>query len=214
MKLILAVGTTYKLTLADLQELNNLLPTVTEILITDSDGVDKELESWATSHQITIIRFAADLVTYGHSAFRIRDEQMTAYGDALAIFPGIRTTNIIYLAAIRAGIKIFDFRGSRVTVCSLYRRAWKAKRNGRIEEEKEIRRQAKQKYREQFHFDGVQLSRRAIKVLTRLRCTSLRDLESITIMDLQRTPSCGAKTLKEISDALLIKGLKGLHIPQ
>ena len=110
MKLIIAGGRDYELTVQDYSKLNRILPRVTEIVSGGARGADACGELWATLNHITLKRFPADWKRYGKRAGMLRNEQMGKYADAVALFPGGKGTQNMFKIAKRNGLQIFDFR--------------------------------------------------------------------------------------------------------
>lgn len=109
MKLIIAGGRDYSLTSSDIEKLN-AIPNVTEVVSGGASGADYDGERWARSRHLPIERFEADWRGLGKKAGPIRNAQMAAYADAVALFPGGKGTVSMFNEAIKAGIKIYDFR--------------------------------------------------------------------------------------------------------
>lgn len=110
MKLIIAGGRDYKMTMADHMQLLDVLALgIDEVVSGGAPGADAEGESWADFYRIPIKRFPADWETHGRAAGPIRNRQMAEYADAVALFPGGRGTESMRREAQRTGIKIFDF---------------------------------------------------------------------------------------------------------
>jgi hypothetical protein len=110
MKLIIAGGRDYHLTLADIARLDALRPKVTEVVSGASKGFDGDSEVWATRNEIPITFFPADWKYRGSSAGPIRNQEMVAYADAVALFPGGKGTENMHTEAVKAGIQVYDFR--------------------------------------------------------------------------------------------------------
>jgi hypothetical protein len=110
LKLIIAGGRSYKLTEADTDRLD-ALDGVTEVVSGCAAGVDRDGEAWAERKGIPVRRFPADWKRYGRGAGPVRNREMAAYADAVALFPGKRGTESMFEEARKAGIVIYDFRG-------------------------------------------------------------------------------------------------------
>ena len=108
MKLIIAGGRDYDLTVGDFSSLMDLMPRVTEVVSGGATGVDQQGEMWADFYGFPIKRFPADWRTHGKAAGPIRNAEMAAYADAVALFPGGRGTASMRREAEKAGIEIFD----------------------------------------------------------------------------------------------------------
>ena len=113
MKLIIAGGRSYRLSDVDRKVLHNLANNeieVTEVVHGDCSGVDMDGEYWAESRGLPFKRFPANWQKHGKSAGPIRNREMAEYADAVALFPGGRGTNSMHKEAVKAGLRIFDFR--------------------------------------------------------------------------------------------------------
>jgi len=108
-RLIIAGGRYYRLTSDDLARLD-AIEGVTEVVSGGCRGVDKDGEAWARSRHITIKRFEARWSLHGPAAGPIRNKEMAAHADAVALFPGGRGTKDMHRSAIASGLKVFDFR--------------------------------------------------------------------------------------------------------
>ena len=108
MKVIVAGGRKYELTSKDLQKLYSL--PISEVVSGCASGVDRCGEEYARMNNLKISRFPANWKDYGPSAGPRRNKQMAEYADAVALFPGGRGTESMHKEAMKAGIKIFDFR--------------------------------------------------------------------------------------------------------
>jgi hypothetical protein len=110
MKLIIAGGRNYRFTPEDRERLDALFPEVIEVVSGGASGANYQGEAWAARHGIPVKTFQPDWKTHGRAAGPIRNQEMAEYADAVALFPGGRGTQSMYREAIRAGIKIFDWR--------------------------------------------------------------------------------------------------------
>lgn len=115
MKLIIA-GSPYTaaFTEADLARLEEIRPLVTEVVRGGAKGVDALSEQWAARHGIPVKRFSAVRAIYGRSTALIRNREMVAYADAIALFPGGYETRNMHWEAEAAGLTIYDWSGSDV----------------------------------------------------------------------------------------------------
>lgn len=111
MKLIIAGGRDYQLTLRDIERLDEL--SFSEVVSGGCAGVDREGERYAEHCGVLVVIFPADWKTHGKAAGPIRNRQMAEYADAVALFPGGIGTQSMYSEAMKAGIDIFDFRIKR-----------------------------------------------------------------------------------------------------
>ena len=109
MKLIIAGGRDYRLTEADHAKLN-AIEGVSEVVSGGASGADAGGEVWARARGLPVKRFPADWNTHGRAAGPIRNQQMAAYADAVTLFPGGRGTDSMHREAVKAGLKMFDFR--------------------------------------------------------------------------------------------------------
>lgn len=111
MKCIVAGGRDYRLTQSDLDKLDVL--DISEVVSGGATGADASGESYAYFNGLPVKRFPADWQTHGRAAGPIRNQQMAEYADAVALFPGGRGTASMYKEAVKAGIKIYDYRGQK-----------------------------------------------------------------------------------------------------
>jgi hypothetical protein len=109
MKLIIAGGRDYKFTERDYLMLNNI-EGVTEVVCGMARGADAFGLQWARLNNIPVAEFPANWSLYGKSAGPIRNQEMAAYADAVALFPGGVGTASMYRTAKNNGLKIYDFR--------------------------------------------------------------------------------------------------------
>ncbi len=128
MKLIIAGGRKYRFIPEDygiLDEIHRKTP-VTEVVSGRCTGADACGEAWANRNKIpvipmeakwddlthpeAIIRTREDGTEYNANAGPIRNAQMAAYADAVALFPGHNGTASMFSKAREARIKIYDYR--------------------------------------------------------------------------------------------------------
>lgn len=109
MKLIIAGGRDYVFSTEDVKRLDSI-PDVTEVVSGGASGADHHGEKWAERKDIPVKKFPADWNKLGNSAGPIRNKQMAQYADAVALFPGGRGTQNMFMNAIRHKLRIFDFR--------------------------------------------------------------------------------------------------------
>jgi len=109
MKLIVAGGRSYSFSAGDFARLD-AIEGVTEVVSGCARGVDRAGEAWAEGKGIPIRRFPPECNRYGKGAGVVRNREMAAYADAVALFPGKRGTESMYKEARKAGIVIYDFR--------------------------------------------------------------------------------------------------------
>jgi hypothetical protein len=110
--LIIAGGRDYRMTRSDVIQLNNICydHSYVEILSGGAGGADLCGEVYAHSNLMAVTPFPADWAANGKAAGPIRNRQMAAYADGLAVFNGGRGTANMVLEAKKAGINIHDFR--------------------------------------------------------------------------------------------------------
>jgi len=110
MKIIIAGGRNYQFTDKDVEKLNSIKHLTTEIVSGGAKGVDSEGERWAKSNGIPVKMFKADWNQYGRAAGPIRNKQMAQYADAIVLFPGGSGTDNMHANAVKANLKIYDYR--------------------------------------------------------------------------------------------------------
>jgi hypothetical protein len=112
MKLIIAGGRDYQLNSFDYQRLDIIhrVLKLTEVVSGKARGADRCGEIWAARNNVPIKPFPADWDNLGKRAGFIRNQEMAAYADAVALFPGGRGTNNMYDEACGRGLLIYDFR--------------------------------------------------------------------------------------------------------
>ena len=112
MKLIIAGGREYTFRPQDYDRLDQLRHeiTITEVVCGGATGADAQGKLWAESYGIPVRVFEADWKRYGLRAGPLRNIEMAAYADALALFPGGSGTENMLKQARKAGLRIFDCR--------------------------------------------------------------------------------------------------------
>lgn len=110
MKTIIAGGKNYYFNYKDIEILDNLKHTISEVVSGGAKGADSEGEKWAIANNIPLKVFKADWSKYGRAAGPIRNKQMAEYADAVILFPGGSGTDNMYANAVKAGLKIYDYR--------------------------------------------------------------------------------------------------------
>ena len=112
MKLIIAGGRNYEFTIKDLERLHCIhsVTPISEVVCGNATGADTEGRLWADANDIPIKRFPANWKKHGRAAGPIRNAEMAAYADAVALFPGGKGTDNMAMQAKKAGLTIFDFR--------------------------------------------------------------------------------------------------------
>ena len=111
MKLIIAGGRDYSFSRNDYTRLE-AIEDISEVVCGGASGADYAGKLWAFSQGIPVELMPADWETHGKAAGPIRNRQMAAYADAVALFSGGRGTDSMYREAEKAGLKIFDWRQS------------------------------------------------------------------------------------------------------
>jgi hypothetical protein len=110
MKLIIAGGRDYDLTVHDYMKLERIKG-ITEVVCGCAKGADTCGKLWAQVNKIPVKYFQPDW-DLGKRAGVLRNRQMAEYADAVALFPGGRGTNNMFEVAKEIGLRIFDFRDS------------------------------------------------------------------------------------------------------
>jgi len=113
MKLIIAGGRDYQFTNDDMLRLDKIhghAERVTEVVSGGAKGADRCGEQWAIGMQLPIKRFPADWEKHGKRAGPLRNAEMAAYANAVALFPGGIGTQSMFNEATKAGITIYDYR--------------------------------------------------------------------------------------------------------
>lgn len=108
MKTIIAGGRNTLLTKKDCERLDEL--PITIVISGGARGVDADGETYAKNKNLPVRVFPADWRRLGNSAGPIRNRQMAQYADAVVLFPGGRGTDSMLREAIKAKLKIWDFR--------------------------------------------------------------------------------------------------------
>jgi hypothetical protein len=111
MKLIIAGSRSASLSDADRVRLDAIHAEhhVAEVVSGGAKGVDEAGEAWAQSRGIEVRVFRADWRRYRRAAGPVRNREMAAYADAVAVFPGGSGTRNMLAEARRAGLVVFDF---------------------------------------------------------------------------------------------------------
>lgn len=117
MKLIIAGGRNYKFSDSDIYLLNalHLAEGITEVVSGNCSGADICGEEWAAEWAIPIKRFPVtkkDWDLQGRAAGPIRNRKMAEYADAVVLFPGGKGTESMRKEAVKAGLRIFDWRAA------------------------------------------------------------------------------------------------------
>jgi len=111
MKLIVTGGRKYHLNDADrkILDLIHRQFKVSCVLVRRGGGADASAENWARSRIIRIQGYAAQFKTLKHAAESARDAEMIKQADAVAVFPGHKSTKQLLHMAHAAGKVVFDF---------------------------------------------------------------------------------------------------------
>lgn len=112
MRLIIAGGRRYHLTVEDHIKLNNLLLTIeiNEVVSGCATGVDQDSIKWAEKNNIIVKKFPANWDELGKQAGYLRNLIMAKYADAVVLFPGGKGTNHMYDIAKKHELVIYDYR--------------------------------------------------------------------------------------------------------
>lgn len=110
MKVIIAGGRDYQISVEDYQKLNEIH--ISEVVSGCASGADKGGEKYAKNKQIPVRKFPANWEEHGRAAGPIRNREMAQYADAVVLFRGGRGTESMKAEAEKAGIAIYDFRDS------------------------------------------------------------------------------------------------------
>jgi hypothetical protein len=115
MKLVIAGSRFAELSAADLARLDAIHAehVVTEVISGGAKGVDQGGAAWAAARGIPVRVFKPDWARFGRGAGPVRNREMAAYADAVAVFPGGSGTRNMLAEARRAGKRVFDFMESR-----------------------------------------------------------------------------------------------------
>jgi hypothetical protein len=112
-RLIIAGGREYILNTADMERLDELHSETTVSLVIEggANGADRGGRTWAMGRGIQVATFVANWTKYGNSAGPIRNREMSKHADAAVLFPGGRGTENMHQEAVKAGLRIYDWRG-------------------------------------------------------------------------------------------------------
>ena len=112
-RLIIAGGRDVTMTQAQWDHLTGLSDLVDEVVSGGAKGIDNWGELWAGKMGIPCRKFPADWQRLGQVAGMVRNGQMAAYANALAIFDGGTGSADMLAKATEAGLWIWDFRTKR-----------------------------------------------------------------------------------------------------
>lgn len=110
MILVISGGRNYKLTNEDIELLDSIRHTITEIVSGGAKGVDTEAENYAHNHDIKFTKFKAKWHIFGNSAGHVRNRDMAVYSDAVLLFPGGKGTESMHGFAVELGLVVLDYR--------------------------------------------------------------------------------------------------------
>jgi hypothetical protein len=102
--------------------LTGLSDLVDEVVSGGATGIDSMGELWAGRNKKPCKRFEPQWEKYGPAAGPIRNSQMAAYANALAIFDGGSGSADMLMQAIEANLWIWDFRSDRDKPCVVVNR--------------------------------------------------------------------------------------------
>lgn len=111
MKIIIAGGRDYCFDADDINCLDSI--DIHEVVSGGASGADAWGELYAHTRGLLLTKFMADWKLHGRAAGPIRNRQMSQYADGVVLFPGGKGTNSMYSEALKAGIKIYDFRSRK-----------------------------------------------------------------------------------------------------
>lgn len=111
--LIIAGGRDVAMTQDQWDRLVGLSDLVDEVVSGGARGIDSWGELWAGKMGIPCRKFPADWNRLGPAAGPVRNSQMAAYANALAIFDGGNGSADMHNKAVEAGLWIWDFRTKR-----------------------------------------------------------------------------------------------------
>jgi hypothetical protein len=125
MKTIIAGGRDYEFSKDDIEFLNSIKSSISEVVCGKAKGADTEGENWAKSHNIPVKEFPADWKNldaenvlikngpygkYNALAGHNRNEEMAKYADAVVLFDGGAGTNNMHKTSLKYNLRIFDRR--------------------------------------------------------------------------------------------------------
>mgnify|MGYP003404458018 CR=1 FL=1 len=128
MRLIVAGGRDYRLTVRDLAKRRDLCERldVPERVHGDANGVDRDAGAWGKRHHYVVTPFPAEWENHEGAAKRsqgaIRNRKMAAYADAVVLFQGGDGTADMRKAAVEHNLRVYDYRPEATNRKSLWQR--------------------------------------------------------------------------------------------
>lgn len=112
MKLIIAGGRDYDLTITDFDKLDAVHKehNISLVLSGCATGADTWGEVWAGQRGIQVQHYMPLWKIHGKAAGFMRNHDMALAADALAVFPGGKGTANMLKQAQERGLRVFDFR--------------------------------------------------------------------------------------------------------
>lgn len=110
-RLIIAGGRTNHMSESQWDYLTSLSDLVDEVVSGGATGIDSMGELWAGRNKKPVKVFKADWKEHGPAAGPIRNSEMAAYANALAVFEGGSGTADMLRKAEDAGLWVWDMRG-------------------------------------------------------------------------------------------------------
>lgn len=109
MKLIIAGGRDYELTLGDFAKLS-AIPNVSQVVCGGASGADYWGSVWAKKNKIPVRYFRPDWKKYGKKAGPLRNAEMAMNAEACVLFPGGKGTESMFQEASKRRLTIYDWR--------------------------------------------------------------------------------------------------------
>jgi hypothetical protein len=116
MRLIIAGGRDYKVTLGDKKRLTQVFITgeekykVSKVISGGAKGADTGGEQWAKDHGIDLEVYVPNWDMYGKAAGPMRNSEMADNADACVVFTGGRGTKDMYTKAVATKLLVWDWR--------------------------------------------------------------------------------------------------------
>ena len=126
MRLIVAGGRDYRLTVRDLSRLKELCERigVTEIIHGAASGVDTDAGRWGEANGYKVTPMPADWEAEGPvpraAQGNIRNRRMASVADAVVLFKGGSGTADMRKAALERNLRVYDFRPEALARRSLW----------------------------------------------------------------------------------------------